>query len=108
MIKQIAQRAGVLLGAATAGALTGLLATAAAIGVAQLVAGITGPAGEPVIAGGLRWRDHRQRHRLHHQFRAHAEVLTRWIVRGRARRARPRTIGVVRGLAGTPATAGPG
>ena len=52
MIKQIAQRAGVLLGAAAAGALTGLLATAAAIGVAQLVAGVTGSAGEPVIAVG--------------------------------------------------------
>jgi hypothetical protein len=52
MIKQIAQRAGVLLGAATAGALTGLLATAAAIGLAQLVAGVTGSAGEPVIAVG--------------------------------------------------------
>ena len=52
MIKQIAQRTPGLLGAAAAGALTGLLATAAAIGVAQLVAGITGSAGEPVIAVG--------------------------------------------------------
>ena len=52
MIKQIAQRTRGLLGAAAAGALTGLLATAAAIGVAQLVAGITGSAGEPVIAVG--------------------------------------------------------
>ena len=52
MIKPIAQRTRGLLGAAAAGALTGLLATAAAIGVAQLVAGITGSAGEPVIAVG--------------------------------------------------------
>jgi DMSO/TMAO reductase YedYZ molybdopterin-dependent catalytic subunit len=52
MIKQIAQRTRGLLGPAAAGALTGLLATAAAIGVAQLVAGITGSAGEPVIAVG--------------------------------------------------------
>ena len=52
MIKQIAQRTRVLPGAAAAGALTGLLATAAAIGVAELVAGITGSAGEPVIAVG--------------------------------------------------------
>jgi DMSO/TMAO reductase YedYZ molybdopterin-dependent catalytic subunit len=52
MIKQIAQRTRGLLGAAVAGALTGLLAVAAAIGVAQLVAGISGPAGEPVIAVG--------------------------------------------------------
>jgi DMSO/TMAO reductase YedYZ molybdopterin-dependent catalytic subunit len=41
-----------LLGAAAIGALTGLLAAAAAIGVAQLVAGATGSAGEPVIAVG--------------------------------------------------------
>ncbi len=41
-----------LLGAAVAGGLTGLLAAAAAIGVARLVAGITGPAGQPVIAVG--------------------------------------------------------
>jgi DMSO/TMAO reductase YedYZ molybdopterin-dependent catalytic subunit len=52
MIKQIAQRTRGLLGPAAAGALTGLLATAAAIGVAKLVAGITGSAGEPVIAVG--------------------------------------------------------
>jgi len=52
MIKPIAQRTRGLLGAAAAGALTGLLATAAAIGGAQLVAGITGSAGEPVIAVG--------------------------------------------------------
>jgi DMSO/TMAO reductase YedYZ molybdopterin-dependent catalytic subunit len=52
MIKQIAQRTRGLLGPAAAGALTGLLATAAAIGVAQLVVGITGSAGEPVIAVG--------------------------------------------------------
>jgi DMSO/TMAO reductase YedYZ molybdopterin-dependent catalytic subunit len=52
MIKQIAQRTRGLLGAAASGALTGLLATAAAIGVAQLVAGVTGSAGEPVIAVG--------------------------------------------------------
>jgi DMSO/TMAO reductase YedYZ molybdopterin-dependent catalytic subunit len=52
MIKQIAQRTRGLLRAAAAGALTGLLATAAAIGVAQLAAGVTGPAGEPVIAVG--------------------------------------------------------
>ena len=41
-----------LLGTAAIGALTGLLAAAAAIGVAQLVAGLTGSAGEPVIAVG--------------------------------------------------------
>jgi DMSO/TMAO reductase YedYZ molybdopterin-dependent catalytic subunit len=52
MMKQIAQRTRDLLGAAVVGALTGLLAAAAAIGVAQLVAGITGSAGEPVIAVG--------------------------------------------------------
>jgi len=52
MIKQIARRTRARLGAAALGALTGLLATAAAIGVAQLVAGITGSAGEPVIAVG--------------------------------------------------------
>ena len=52
MIKPIAQRTRGLLGTAAVGALTGLLATAAAIGVAQLVAGITGSAGEPVIAVG--------------------------------------------------------
>jgi DMSO/TMAO reductase YedYZ molybdopterin-dependent catalytic subunit len=52
MMKQIAQRTRGLLGAAAVGALTGLLAVAAAIGVAQLVAGITGSAGEPVIAVG--------------------------------------------------------
>jgi DMSO/TMAO reductase YedYZ molybdopterin-dependent catalytic subunit len=52
MIKQIGQRTRGLLGAAASGALTGLLATAAAIGVAQLAAGVTGSAGEPVIAVG--------------------------------------------------------
>src|ERR1700733_8702770 len=52
MIKPIAQRTRGLLGTAAVGALTGLLATAAAIGVAQLVAGFTGIAGEPVIAVG--------------------------------------------------------
>ncbi len=52
MMKHIAQRTRGLLGAAAVGALTGLLAVAAAIGVAQLVAGITGSAGEPVIAVG--------------------------------------------------------
>ena len=52
MMKQKAQRVRGLLGAAAVGALTGLLAAAAAIGVAQLVAGLTGSAGEPVIAVG--------------------------------------------------------
>jgi DMSO/TMAO reductase YedYZ molybdopterin-dependent catalytic subunit len=52
MIKQIAQRTRGLLGAAASGALTGLLATTAAVGVAQLAAGVTGSAGEPVIAVG--------------------------------------------------------
>jgi len=37
---------------AVAGALSGLLAAAAALGVAQLVAAFTGPAGEPVLAVG--------------------------------------------------------
>ena len=52
MMKAKARQIRGLLGAAMAGALTGLLAAAAAIGVAQLVAGLTGPAGEPVIAVG--------------------------------------------------------
>ena len=52
MIKEIARRTRDLLGTAAIGALTGLLAAAAAIGVAQLVAGVTGSAGEPVIAVG--------------------------------------------------------
>jgi len=52
MIKEIARRMRDLLGTAAIGALTGLLAAAAAIGVAQLVAGLTGSAGEPVIAVG--------------------------------------------------------
>ncbi len=51
-MKEKAQRARRLLGATAIGALTGLLAVAAAIGVAQLVAGLTGSAGEPVIAVG--------------------------------------------------------
>ncbi len=52
MIKEIARRARDLLRTAAIGALTGLLAAAAAIGVAQLAAGLTGSAGEPVIAVG--------------------------------------------------------
>jgi len=52
MMKEIVQRMRGLLGTAAVGALTGLLAAAAALGVAQLVAGITGSAGEPVIAVG--------------------------------------------------------
>ena len=52
MTKEIAPRMRGLLGAAVAGVLTGLLAAAAALGVAQLVAGLTGAAGEPVIAAG--------------------------------------------------------
>ena len=52
MMKEIAQRTRRLLGTTAIGALTGLLAVAAAIGVAQLVVGITGSAGEPVIAVG--------------------------------------------------------
>jgi hypothetical protein len=34
------------------GAVSGLLAAAAALGVAQLVAGVTGPLGSPVVAVG--------------------------------------------------------
>jgi DMSO/TMAO reductase YedYZ molybdopterin-dependent catalytic subunit len=52
MMKAKAQQIRGLLGTAVTGALAGLLAAAAAIGVAQLVAGVTGPAGEPVIAVG--------------------------------------------------------
>jgi DMSO/TMAO reductase YedYZ molybdopterin-dependent catalytic subunit len=51
MLKEIVRRTWGLLGTAAVGALTGLLA-AAALGVAQLVAGLTGSAGEPVIAVG--------------------------------------------------------
>src|ERR1700733_10282524 len=52
MIKEIARRARDPLGTVAIGALTGLLAAAAASGGAQLVAGLTGPAGEPLIAVG--------------------------------------------------------
>src|SRR3984885_13596190 len=52
MIKEIARRARDPLGTVAIGALTGLLAAAAASGGAQLVAGLTGSAGEPVIAVG--------------------------------------------------------
>jgi DMSO/TMAO reductase YedYZ molybdopterin-dependent catalytic subunit len=52
MMKEIASRTWGLPGTAAAGALTGLLAAAAALGVARLVAGLTGSAGEPVIAVG--------------------------------------------------------
>jgi DMSO/TMAO reductase YedYZ molybdopterin-dependent catalytic subunit len=47
-----AKLSGAAVGRAAAGAMSGLLAAAAALGVAQLVAGITGPLGSPVVAVG--------------------------------------------------------
>src|SRR5450755_150754 len=52
MMKKFARRSRAALGATTVGGLIGLLAAAAALGVAELVAGVTGIAGEPVIAVG--------------------------------------------------------
>jgi DMSO/TMAO reductase YedYZ molybdopterin-dependent catalytic subunit len=52
MMKKFAQRSRAVLSATTVGGLIGLLAAAAALGVAELVAGVTGVAGEPVIAVG--------------------------------------------------------
>lgn len=52
MMKKFAQRSRAALGAIVVGGLIGLLAAAAALGVAELVAGFTGIAGEPVIAVG--------------------------------------------------------
>ena len=47
-----AKLSGAAAGRAVVGAMSGLLAAAAALGVAQLVAGITGPLGSPVVAVG--------------------------------------------------------
>ncbi|HTZ29687.1 MAG TPA: molybdopterin-dependent oxidoreductase [Streptosporangiaceae bacterium] len=47
-----AKLSGAAAGRAAVGAMSGLLAAAAALGVAQLVAGITGPLGSPVVAVG--------------------------------------------------------
>ena len=52
MMKKFAQRSRAALSATAVGGLIGLLAAAAALGVAELVAGLTGIAGEPVIAVG--------------------------------------------------------
>jgi len=52
MMKKIARRSQAALSAIVVGGLIGLLAAAAALGVAELVAGLTGIAGEPVIAVG--------------------------------------------------------
>jgi DMSO/TMAO reductase YedYZ molybdopterin-dependent catalytic subunit len=52
MMKKFAQRSRAALSATTVGGLIGLLAAAAALGVAELIAGVTGIAGEPVIAVG--------------------------------------------------------
>jgi DMSO/TMAO reductase YedYZ molybdopterin-dependent catalytic subunit len=52
MMTKFAQRLRAALSATTAGGLIGLLAAAAALGVAELMAGLTGVAGEPVIAVG--------------------------------------------------------
>ena len=52
MMKKFAQRSRAALSATTVGGLTGLLAAAAALGVAELIAGFTGIAGAPVIAVG--------------------------------------------------------
>jgi DMSO/TMAO reductase YedYZ molybdopterin-dependent catalytic subunit len=52
MMKKFAQRSRAALSAIVVGGLIGLLAVAAALGVAELVAGFTGVAGEPVIAVG--------------------------------------------------------
>jgi DMSO/TMAO reductase YedYZ molybdopterin-dependent catalytic subunit len=52
MTDKFAQRSRAAFSATTTGGLTGLLAAAAALGLAELVAGLTGIAGEPVIAVG--------------------------------------------------------
>ncbi len=52
MMMKFAQRSRAALSATTVGELIGLLAAAAALGVAELMAGFTGVAGEPVIAVG--------------------------------------------------------
>ena len=52
MMKKFAQRSRAALSATAVGGLIGLLAAAAALGVAELIAGFTGIAGEPVIAVG--------------------------------------------------------
>ncbi len=52
MMKKFAQRSRAAFSAIVVGGLIGLLAVAAALGVAELVAGFTGIAGEPVIAVG--------------------------------------------------------
>ena len=52
MMKKFAQRSRAAFSAIVVGGLIGLLAAAAALGVAELVAGFTGIAGEPVIAVG--------------------------------------------------------
>ncbi len=52
MMNKFAQRSRAALSAIVVGGLIGLLAAAAALGVAELVAGFTGTAGEPVIAVG--------------------------------------------------------
>jgi DMSO/TMAO reductase YedYZ molybdopterin-dependent catalytic subunit len=52
MTNKFAQRSRAAFSATTTGGLAGLLAVAAALGLAELVAGLTGIAGEPVIAVG--------------------------------------------------------
>ena len=52
MMTKFAQRLRAALSATAVGSLVGLLAAAAALGVAELMAGLTGIAGEPVIAVG--------------------------------------------------------
>jgi DMSO/TMAO reductase YedYZ molybdopterin-dependent catalytic subunit len=52
MTHRTARRTLRALAAGAGGALTGVLAVAAALGAAQMAAGLTGPAGEPVIAVG--------------------------------------------------------
>ena len=52
MMDKFAQRSRAAFSATTTGGLAGLLAAAVALGVAELMAGLTGVAGEPVIAVG--------------------------------------------------------
>ena len=52
MMKKFAQRSRAALSVTTVGGFIGLLAAAVSLGVAELVAGVTGSAGEPVIAVG--------------------------------------------------------
>jgi DMSO/TMAO reductase YedYZ molybdopterin-dependent catalytic subunit len=52
MMTKFAQRLRAALSTTAVGSLVGLLAAAAALGVAELMAGLTGTAGEPVIAVG--------------------------------------------------------